>query len=226
MLYFFHSHPLVSLLLALLAFIPPLYRFLRRLRRPQPPPPPDKFPSPLEKPASFLVILGSGGHTAEMLTLLQTTLPTFPNAFVTYITTHTDRHSLPRALAFHRAHFAQNKFDHVSVPRAREVGQGALSSAISSFKCIRAVWRVVRHVKADVVLTNGPATGAIVGAVAVLNECLGGKKVKLIYIESLARVETMSVSGRLMYHVADRILVQWPELLQRYPRAEFYGRLC
>lgn len=106
------------------------------------------------------------------------------------------------------------------------MGQDPLSSVISSLKCIGGVWQAVRRVKADVVLTNGPATGAIVGAVAVLNECLGGKGVKVIYIESLARVETMSVSGRLMYCIADRVLVQWPELLQRYPRAEFYGRLC
>lgn len=223
---FLQFHHTLYLFVLLLPLIPPLYRLFRRLRRPPRPSPPPNFPPLKRMPVSFLIILGSGGHTAEMLTLLQTALPTFPNAHVTYVNTYTDVHSLPRALAFHRTHFAHIKVDSVSVPRAREVGQGLLSSVISSLKCISKVWQVVRGVKADVVLTNGPATGAIVGAVAVFHECLGGKGVKLIYIESLARVETMSISGRLMYCIADRVLVQWPELLRRYPRAEFYGRLC
>ena len=47
-----------------------------------------------------------------------------------------------------------------------------------------------------------------------------------MYVESVCRVETLSATGRLLYHAgADRVLVQWPALARRYPRAEWLGRL-
>lgn len=75
-------------------------------------------------------------------------------------------------------------------------------------------------------LSNGPATGAVAAFVGVGREVLWGEKCQIVYVESLARVDTLSVSGKLLYYVADRFLVQWPELKEKYPRAEFYGRLC
>jgi beta-1,4-N-acetylglucosaminyltransferase len=50
--------------------------------------------------------------------------------------------------------------------------------------------------------------------------------VKIVYVESIARVETLSLSGRLLYRTADHFLVQWPQLQAKYPRAQFVGRLC
>lgn len=218
-------HPLFLPLLLIPALFP-LSRLIGRIARRRKRPPSTTKPAPIQAPLSFLIILGSGGHTAEILTLLQTTLPTFPNAQVTYLTTHTDSHSLPRALAFHQANFPHLKFQTRSVPRARQVGQPYLSSVWSSLKCVGAVWSILHDINPNVVLTNGPATGAVVGAVAVARECFAiGVRVKLVYIESLARVDTMSVSGKLLYRIADRFLVQWPELLEHYPRAEYYGRL-
>jgi beta-1,4-N-acetylglucosaminyltransferase len=49
----------------------------------------------------------------------------------------------------------------------------------------------------------------------------------VVYVESIARVDTLSLSGRILYdaRVADRVFVQWPQLLGRYPRALCVGRL-
>lgn len=46
-----------------------------------------------------------------------------------------------------------------------------------------------------------------------------------IYIESLARINDLSLTGRLVYRVVDHFLVQWPELAERYPRARFRGQV-
>lgn len=46
---------------------------------------------------------------------------------------------------------------------------------------------------------------------------------KLIYIESYAKVNTGSLSGRLMYFIADKFYVQWREMLKVYPNAIFKG---
>jgi len=54
---------------------------------------------------------------------------------------------------------------------------------------------------------------------------LGFKFVKIIFIESFARVEHLSLTGKILYYLADRFLVQWPELKQQYPRSEHLGLL-
>lgn len=46
-----------------------------------------------------------------------------------------------------------------------------------------------------------------------------------VYIESLARITDLSLTGRLVYPVAHDFFVQWPELARRYPRARFKGQV-
>jgi beta-1,4-N-acetylglucosaminyltransferase len=47
----------------------------------------------------------------------------------------------------------------------------------------------------------------------------------LIYVESLARVKSLSLSGKLLLRVVDRFVVQWPELTALHPKIEYYGLL-
>jgi UDP-N-acetylglucosamine:LPS N-acetylglucosamine transferase len=48
---------------------------------------------------------------------------------------------------------------------------------------------------------------------------------KTVYIESLARVTDLSLTGRLVYPVVREFLVQWPELAGRYRRTRFKGQV-
>lgn len=48
---------------------------------------------------------------------------------------------------------------------------------------------------------------------------------KLIYIESRARVYSKSLAGKIVGKISDRIYVQWPEMKNIYPSAEYYGIL-
>lgn len=48
---------------------------------------------------------------------------------------------------------------------------------------------------------------------------------KLVFIESRARVYTKSSTGRLVGKWCSKIIVQWPEMLKLYPRAEYWGQL-
>jgi beta-1,4-N-acetylglucosaminyltransferase len=51
-------------------------------------------------------------------------------------------------------------------------------------------------------------------------------RTKLIFLESLARVKDFSLTGKLVYPIADLFLVQWPELLDKNrPKAVYGGRL-
>lgn len=169
-----------------------------------------------------------------MLTLLNDTLSTalFRDAppRLVYALGSTDGHSAERVQNFHKSSPLPALRDalpeiHV-LPRARHVAQPALPSAIACARCFFQSWKLVGALRPDIVVTNGPATGAIVSVAAVLREALIGERCQVVYVESLARVRTLSLSGHVLYYVADRFLVQWPELAERFPRAEYYGRLC
>lgn len=50
--------------------------------------------------------------------------------------------------------------------------------------------------------------------------------VKFIYIETRAKVYTKTVTGKIISPFADRVLVQWPEMLSVYNgKAQYYGTL-
>jgi len=83
------------------------------------------------------------------------------------------------------------------------------------FRCLG----ILRKEKADCVIT----TGALMGYGAALAGKLLGKKV--VYIESFARVDTASLTGRLIHPIADLFIVQWEEGLSFFPKAVCGGTI-
>lgn len=50
---------------------------------------------------------------------------------------------------------------------------------------------------------------------------LFGKKV--IFIESLCRINNLSYSGKIIYPIANLFLVQWEKLTKKYSKAKYWG---
>ncbi|WP_338465430.1 PssD/Cps14F family polysaccharide biosynthesis glycosyltransferase [Shouchella rhizosphaerae] len=48
---------------------------------------------------------------------------------------------------------------------------------------------------------------------------------KIIFIESFAKVNSPTLTGRIVYRFADYFFVQWEEMLVHYPKAIFKGSL-
>lgn len=71
----------------------------------------------------------------------------------------------------------------------------------------------------DVVISTG---AGIVVFFCVFAKLLGAK---LIFIESMARIERPTLTARFLYPFADLFIVQWPGLQKYLPRAKFLGRL-
>lgn len=63
------------------------------------------------------------------------------------------------------------------------------------------------------------------GALTAFPACAVGKLLgkKIIYVESFARINTASLTGRLVYRFADLFLVQWEENLKFYPKSRYIG---
>jgi beta-1,4-N-acetylglucosaminyltransferase len=78
-------------------------------------------------------------------------------------------------------------------------------------------WRLHRRHRPRVVITTGAAAAVPFAWVGKL----GGARV--IFVESLSRVDEPSLSLRLVAPVADRVYVQWAELVPRVRRARFAG---
>ena len=47
---------------------------------------------------------------------------------------------------------------------------------------------------------------------------------RIVFVESLCRVETLSLTGKILQYVADEALVQWPGLADKYPRTKYIGK--
>jgi UDP-N-acetylglucosamine:LPS N-acetylglucosamine transferase len=80
-------------------------------------------------------------------------------------------------------------------------------------RCIRIIFRE----KPDVVISTGAAVGCIV---CFLQWVTGGK---IVWIDSIANVEKLSLSGRMVRPIADLFLTQWPELTSRYDKVKYVG---
>ena len=91
---------------------------------------------------------------------------------------------------------------------------GASGRSLRNFSL---AWRLHGRINPSVVLTTGAATAVPFAWVGRL------RGAKVVYVESLSRIDEPSLSLRLIAPVADRIYVQWPDLVGRVRRARYVG---
>ena len=80
-------------------------------------------------------------------------------------------------------------------------------------------------VSAKVLKAENPDCIISTGALATFPICMIGKLKgkKIIFIESFARVNNKSLTGKLIYPFADLFIVQWKSMLKYYPKAKYTG---
>jgi UDP-N-acetylglucosamine:LPS N-acetylglucosamine transferase len=90
---------------------------------------------------------------------------------------------------------------------------------ITLIKNIGVAWRVLKIEQPDCVISTGAGPGVPFIFLAWLFN------IKTIYIESITRNEELSLSARIIYPVVDKLLVQWPEMGDKYKKAEYHGQV-
>ncbi|XP_043240953.1 UDP-N-acetylglucosamine transferase subunit ALG14 homolog [Amphibalanus amphitrite] len=160
------------------------------------------------------------GHTAEILSLAAA-LDRRRFRPRVYVAAAGDALSGERALRTEKEDAARLE----TIPRSRRVGQSWVSSVWTTAVALLAALRLVFTVRPRLVLANGPGTCVPVCLAALLMKWLLWRPVHVTFVESVCRVRSLSLSGQILYRLADDVIVQWPELLQRYPRALYMGRL-
>eukprot|EP00884_Botryococcus_braunii_P019054 jgi/Botrbrau1/5832/Bobra.0366s0014.1 len=182
--------------------------------------------------AKLMIVLGSGGHTAEMLTLVGQ-LDKKRYSPRTYIVAETDQMGAQKALTSEGLDpstpggGADNGVKVCTIPRSREVGQSYITSVVTTLIAMLAAFMIVLKENPDLVLVNGPGTCIPICVAAFFFRLVGLGRAKIVYVESIARTCSLSLSGKLLYHlrIADRFFVQWPSLQHRFPRSIYSGRL-
>ncbi|AMD22381.1 HGR042Cp [Eremothecium sinecaudum] len=181
----------------------------------------------------IFAFLGSGGHTGEMLRILGTYKAQLLDCSSELLVGYSDSDSVAKFEHWRQGEGIEaTRIEYVPLLKAREVGSGLSDSVVSVSRALLQSFHAVRHVTRDfspdmgyVVLLNGPGTCCVLVFWLRLLEFFTFRRFKLLYVESLARTETLSLTGRLLQPIVDEFVVQWPELARKYPRAHYYGVL-
>ena len=80
-------------------------------------------------------------------------------------------------------------------------------------------WKVLRKEKPDLIISSGAAVSV---PFFYLGKLFGAK---LIYIEVFDRIDKPTLSGRLVYPIVDKFVVQWEEQKQVYKKAINLGSI-
>ncbi|CAK77303.1 unnamed protein product (macronuclear) [Paramecium tetraurelia] len=176
----------------------------------------------------MLVLFGSGGHTYEMLMSLKNYDFQRKCQNLYFMHSFADTQEPGRVAKFIEDNkIALPKLEWITIHRSRKVKQSYLSSIITTIKATLHTFLILlRFRDLDIFITNGPGTCIPVVIVLFAQYLLFiRKRCKILFIESWCRVENLSLSGKLLYWVSDKFVVNWESLSKKYKRATFVGNL-
>lgn len=139
-----------------------------------------------------------GGHTHELMQLKELRSK-YPGIFIT------------------ESKNVENEFDAVyTLPLVNRKSLRFLLRFIQSFFTIR---RILAKEKPTHIISFG--------AMCTVPVCIIGKlmNIQVIYVESYTRLKDLSLSGKIIYPFADLFVVQWKQLVSKYPKAVYGGAL-
>ena len=159
-------------------------------------------------PKKVLVVLGDGGHTAEMLKLLELLGPKYEYSYLMVSDDHISEGKIQYTGPVYRVDTPTEKDERRWIDFISRAA-GPILKELS----------ILLKVKPKVILSTGPS---IAIPVAVWGRLLG---VKVIHVETGSRVYSLSSTGKLMYRIAHLFFVQWEPVKKDYPKAIYAGRL-
>lgn len=155
-------------------------------------------PTDREDPGPLLLVCSCGGHLLQ-LEALRGAWGDLPHVWVTF--DKPDARSLLRGEQVLYAHGPTNR----NIPNL--------------VRNVFLAHRVLRRVRPAAMLTTGAGVAVPFAWLARL------RRIPVVYVESLTRIEELSLSGRMIAPVAERLYVQWPELADAVPGARYAGGL-
>jgi UDP-N-acetylglucosamine:LPS N-acetylglucosamine transferase len=146
----------------------------------------------------LLLVCSSGGHLLQLFSLAGA-WEDRPRLWITF-----DKSDA-------RVLLAGERVEHAFGPTNRNIK--------NLLRNLRLAVTVLRRERPAAILTTGAGVAV---PFAWIGRMLG---VSVFYVESVTRIEELSLSGRLIRPVAEQVFVQWPELAATSPRLRFAGNL-
>jgi beta-1,4-N-acetylglucosaminyltransferase len=161
------------------------------------------------KTKSIIFVYGEGGHKAQMKRLLHL-MRQENNENIKYIGVCENNSTLETLDENYSFLPLRDKYSNLRT---------VINIPIALFSYLKILF--VLHKKYDVkaVVSTGPGIAIIVS----LFFKIFGKKI--IFIETWSRFETKSITGKIMYKVADKFYIQNKSLQKHYPKAIYGGLL-
>ena len=159
-----------------------------------------------------MFVLGSGGHTGEILPLISgLSKKKNYNRFICVCTSqnemNTQNGQIPKDTEF------------VLIPRSRKVGQSYFTSVFTTlysiFYCFILIFK-----RPDLLIVNGPGVCLPVVLNIYLGNLIGLSNCCIVFIESFCRVNSLSLTGKLIYPFCDKFYVCWQSLLNKGRKIE------
>jgi len=154
---------------------------------------------------TIMVVLGGGGHTKQLLHLVEKLNEKYNLEYVV----RKDGKPAKKAL--------KGRIFKIMNPRTMQDKNPFLVTLKLIPYTLESLW-ILGKSKADAIIICGPAVSV---PLAFLGKLFFRKK--LIFIETWSRVKTKSLSGKLISWMADLIFVQWKEN-KNYKKAIYAGR--
>jgi beta-1,4-N-acetylglucosaminyltransferase len=149
-----------------------------------------------QQKADVLLVCSSGGHLLQLLAL-HDVWGDLPHVWVTEGTS--DARSLLEGETVIVAHWPAER------------------SLVKLVRNVVLAWQVFGRVRPRVVLTTGAALAVPFAWVSRI------RGARVVFVESLTRVDALSLSGRLISPASHRVYVQWPDLARNVPGARYAG---
>ena len=127
---------------------------------------------------------------------------------------------IAKELKKYKYHFIVNDrtdLDQIMIGKTSRIthGQRDILQLVNIFESIFYILKF----RPKVIITTG--AGAAVWF-ALFGRILG---VRIYYVESLSKIFSPTLTGRLIYHIANEFYIQWPSLKKIFPKAKFKGNL-
>ena len=173
---------------------------------------------------SIMIILGSGGHTGEILLMIQKLdFNKFSSCYL--VSSHNDKNSENKAKeSIPIDKYKNTKFIFLKIYRSRNVGQSFISSIPTTLYALFQSFFILIKYRPNMVVTNGPGVafpilfiGYILRILMILCEF------KIMFIESYCRTKSISLCGKIVEPLCDRFIVLWKNLESK--KREYLGKI-
>ena len=158
------------------------------------------------KNKSILCCFGEGGHAEQM------------NRFAPFL-----KEEMPDyiflSLSDVRKNPSWSDFHYITGELRGKYSYFSIFTNIGPLQIIKSLLDIKKHHNVCSVITTGPGIGLVSAIFFKIN------RKKIVHIETWSRFKTRSLTGKLMYRIADKFYVQHKSLLAVYPKAIYSGQL-